>query len=148
MKLHQSFKWSDCYFSNYTLHFCPHALGNPNPISMGKSEMKRTTTPIKCGFGLSPLNCPFQFPTIFLYWVLLNYIELCEQCLLKMVLLNLATKVHVVLNCFSFRGGLDVTHGQTGTESVYTVFRDREIMFHVSTKLPFTEGDTQQVTEH
>lgn len=46
----------------------------------------------------------------------------------------------------SFRGGLDVTHGQTGVESVYTTFRDREIMFHVSTKLPFTDGDTQQVT--
>ncbi|XP_061325894.1 rap1 GTPase-activating protein 2 isoform X6 [Pezoporus flaviventris] len=44
-----------------------------------------------------------------------------------------------------FRGGLDVSHGQTGAESVYTVFRDREIMFHVSTKLPFTEGDTQQL---
>ncbi|NXG42374.1 RPGP2 protein, partial [Psilopogon haemacephalus] len=43
-----------------------------------------------------------------------------------------------------FRGGLDVSHGQTGAESVYTVFRDREIMFHVSTKLPFTEGDAQQ----
>lgn len=39
-----------------------------------------------------------------------------------------------------------MTHGQTGVESVYTVFRDREIMFHVSTKLPFTEGDAQQVT--
>ncbi|XP_055475453.1 rap1 GTPase-activating protein 2 isoform X5 [Psammomys obesus] len=44
-----------------------------------------------------------------------------------------------------FRGGLDVTHGQTGVESVYTTFRDREIMFHVSTKLPFTDGDTQQL---
>ncbi|XP_054856944.1 rap1 GTPase-activating protein 2 isoform X2 [Eublepharis macularius] len=44
-----------------------------------------------------------------------------------------------------FRGGLDVTHGQTGMDSVYTVFRDREIMFHVSTKLPFTEGDIQQL---
>ncbi|XP_035155226.1 rap1 GTPase-activating protein 2 isoform X5 [Callithrix jacchus] len=44
-----------------------------------------------------------------------------------------------------FRGGLDVTHGQTGVESVYTTFRDREIMFHVSTKLPFTEGDAQQL---
>ncbi|XP_063812079.1 rap1 GTPase-activating protein 2 isoform X3 [Pseudophryne corroboree] len=44
-----------------------------------------------------------------------------------------------------FRGGLDVAHGQTGTESIYTVFRDKEIMFHVSTKLPFTEGDTQQL---
>lgn len=45
----------------------------------------------------------------------------------------------------SFRGGLDVSHGQTGSESVYTTFRQREIMFHVSTKLPFTEGDIQQV---
>uniref|UniRef100_A0A7N8XSL8 RAP1 GTPase activating protein 2 n=1 Tax=Mastacembelus armatus TaxID=205130 RepID=A0A7N8XSL8_9TELE len=44
-----------------------------------------------------------------------------------------------------FRGGLDVSHGQTGSESVYTVFRQREIMFHVSTKLPFTEGDVQQL---
>uniref|UniRef100_A0A670JGS0 RAP1 GTPase activating protein n=1 Tax=Podarcis muralis TaxID=64176 RepID=A0A670JGS0_PODMU len=44
-----------------------------------------------------------------------------------------------------FRGGLDVTHGQTGTESVYYNFRNKEIMFHVSTKLPYTEGDTQQL---
>nr|XP_057935177.1 rap1 GTPase-activating protein 2-like isoform X3 [Doryrhamphus excisus] len=44
-----------------------------------------------------------------------------------------------------FRGGLDVSHGQTGTESVYTVFRQKEIMFHVSTKLPFTDGDIQQL---
>lgn len=44
-----------------------------------------------------------------------------------------------------FRGGLDVTHGQTGSESVYCHFRDKEIMFHVSTKLPYTEGDAQQV---
>ncbi|XP_052431535.1 rap1 GTPase-activating protein 2 isoform X6 [Carassius gibelio] len=44
-----------------------------------------------------------------------------------------------------FRGGLDVSHGQTGSESIYTTFRQREIMFHVSTKLPFTEGDIQQL---
>ncbi|XP_063064475.1 rap1 GTPase-activating protein 1 isoform X2 [Engraulis encrasicolus] len=44
-----------------------------------------------------------------------------------------------------FRGGLDVTHGQTGTESYYTNFHSKEIMFHVSTKLPYTEGDTQQL---
>ncbi|XP_051966528.1 rap1 GTPase-activating protein 2-like isoform X1 [Xyrauchen texanus] len=44
-----------------------------------------------------------------------------------------------------FRGGLDVSHGQTGSESVYTMFRQKEIMFHVSTKLPFTEGDIQQL---
>ncbi|XP_031694576.1 rap1 GTPase-activating protein 2-like isoform X2 [Anarrhichthys ocellatus] len=44
-----------------------------------------------------------------------------------------------------FRGGLDVSHGQTGSQSVYTVHRQQEVMFHVSTKLPFTEGDTQQL---
>ncbi|XP_031641808.1 rap1 GTPase-activating protein 2 isoform X3 [Oncorhynchus kisutch] len=44
-----------------------------------------------------------------------------------------------------FRGGLDVYHGQTGNDAVFTSFHGREIMFHVSTKLPFTEGDTQQL---
>ncbi|XP_036386245.1 rap1 GTPase-activating protein 1 isoform X1 [Megalops cyprinoides] len=44
-----------------------------------------------------------------------------------------------------FRGGLDVTHGQTGTESIYHNFHGKEIMFHVSTKLPYTEGDSQQL---
>ncbi|XP_037125379.1 rap1 GTPase-activating protein 2-like isoform X6 [Syngnathus acus] len=44
-----------------------------------------------------------------------------------------------------FRGGLDVSHGQTGSQSVYTVHKQQEVMFHVSTKLPFTEGDTQQL---
>uniref|UniRef100_A0A674B183 RAP1 GTPase activating protein a n=1 Tax=Salmo trutta TaxID=8032 RepID=A0A674B183_SALTR len=44
-----------------------------------------------------------------------------------------------------FRGGLDVTHGQTGSESVYHNYRNKEVMFHVSTKLPYTEGDTQQL---
>ncbi|CAL8280786.1 unnamed protein product [Arctogadus glacialis] len=44
-----------------------------------------------------------------------------------------------------FRGGLDVSHGQTGTQSVYTAHRGQEIMFHVSTKLPYTEGDQQQL---
>ncbi|XP_037309266.2 rap1 GTPase-activating protein 2 isoform X3 [Pungitius pungitius] len=44
-----------------------------------------------------------------------------------------------------FRGGLDVCHGQTGREAVVTSFRGREIMFHVATKLPFTEGDPQQL---
>ncbi|XP_056385738.1 rap1 GTPase-activating protein 1-like isoform X1 [Hyla sarda] len=48
-------------------------------------------------------------------------------------------------NFKGFRGGLDVTQGQTGTESVYTTFRGHEIMFHVSTKLPYTAGDAQQL---
>uniref|UniRef100_A0ABM5EMF4 Rap1 GTPase-activating protein 2 isoform X2 n=2 Tax=Pogona vitticeps TaxID=103695 RepID=A0ABM5EMF4_9SAUR len=59
--------------------------------------------------------------------------------------LNLLGDTITLQDFRGFRGGLDVTHGQTGAESVYTVFRDREIMFHVSTKLPFTEGDTQQL---
>ncbi|XP_069098989.1 rap1 GTPase-activating protein 1-like isoform X2 [Pleurodeles waltl] len=48
-------------------------------------------------------------------------------------------------NFRGFRGGLDVTRGQTGSESVYTTYRGKEIMFHVSTKLPYTEGDVQQL---
>ncbi|XP_034447770.1 rap1 GTPase-activating protein 1-like isoform X15 [Hippoglossus hippoglossus] len=48
-------------------------------------------------------------------------------------------------NFKGFRGGLDVTHGQTGAESVYCNYRNKEVMFHVSTKLPYTEGDTQQL---
>lgn len=37
-------------------------------------------------------------------------------------------------------------NGQTGSEAVFTSFQGREIMFHVATKLPFTEGDPQQVS--
>ncbi|XP_034066869.1 rap1 GTPase-activating protein 1 isoform X14 [Gymnodraco acuticeps] len=48
-------------------------------------------------------------------------------------------------NFKGFRGGLDVTHGQTGTESIYCNYRNKEVMFHVSTKLPYTDGDTQQL---
>ncbi|XP_031432829.1 rap1 GTPase-activating protein 2 isoform X2 [Clupea harengus] len=44
-----------------------------------------------------------------------------------------------------FRGGLDISHGQTGSEAVFTSFHGREIMFHVATKLPFTNGDAQQL---
>jgi len=44
-----------------------------------------------------------------------------------------------------YRGGLDTQFGQTGEEAVYEVFKDREIMFHVSTLLPYTENDPQQL---
>lgn len=57
----------------------------------------------------------------------------------------LSTSVYILWHIFRFRGGLDVSHGQTGSQSVYTVFRGQELMFHISTKLPYTEGDTQQV---
>ncbi|XP_076472711.1 uncharacterized protein LOC143302082 [Babylonia areolata] len=44
-----------------------------------------------------------------------------------------------------FRGGLDTQHGQTGTESVYTMFKNKEVMFHVSTLLPHSSADPQQL---
>ncbi|XP_078494308.1 uncharacterized protein LOC100183188 isoform X2 [Ciona intestinalis] len=44
-----------------------------------------------------------------------------------------------------FRGGLDVNHGHTGQSSVHSHFLDQEVMFHVSTKLPYVEGDRQQL---
>lgn len=44
-----------------------------------------------------------------------------------------------------YRGGLDIQNGHTGDTAVYEVFKEREIMFHVSTLLPYTEGDPQQL---
>ncbi|CAG7817153.1 unnamed protein product [Allacma fusca] len=44
-----------------------------------------------------------------------------------------------------YRGGLDTQHGQTGNESVYVNYQNREIMFHVSTMLPYMESDSQQL---
>lgn len=44
-----------------------------------------------------------------------------------------------------YSGGLDTKNNQTGRKAVYTKFKGREIMFHVSTLLPFTNGDSQQL---
>lgn len=44
-----------------------------------------------------------------------------------------------------YRGGLDIQNGHTGDQAVYEVFKERELMFHVSTLLPFTESDPQQL---
>lgn len=44
-----------------------------------------------------------------------------------------------------YRGGLDIQNGHTGDTAVYEVFKEREVMFHVSTLLPYTEGDPQQL---
>ena len=46
---------------------------------------------------------------------------------------------------FRYKGGLDVSKDQTGEHSVFTQFEGHEVMFHVSTLLPFTEDDRQQV---
>ncbi len=45
----------------------------------------------------------------------------------------------------AYNGGLDVQQGMTGKHSYFTKFKDYSIMFHVSTELPFTEGDPQQI---
>lgn len=44
-----------------------------------------------------------------------------------------------------YRGGLNVNNDATGTHSVYTQHRGYEIMFHVSTLLPFQPDDLQRV---
>ncbi|XP_070491751.1 rap1 GTPase-activating protein 1-like isoform X2 [Chironomus tepperi] len=44
-----------------------------------------------------------------------------------------------------YRGGLDIQNGHTGDVAIYDVFQDREIIFHVSTLLPYTNGDPQQL---
>ncbi|KAM7315517.1 uncharacterized protein ISCGN_005300 [Ixodes scapularis] len=44
-----------------------------------------------------------------------------------------------------YKGGLDTVHDLTGTESVYTAWKNIEIMFHVSTMLPHEEHDPQKL---
>ena len=44
-----------------------------------------------------------------------------------------------------FRGGLDIIKDTTGKKSIYTKFGEFEIMFHVSTLLPFDKGNPQQL---
>ncbi|XP_065916721.1 GTPase-activating Rap/Ran-GAP domain-like protein 3 isoform X2 [Dysidea avara] len=44
-----------------------------------------------------------------------------------------------------FKGGLDTKNNSTGKQSLYTVFQGHEIMFHVSTMLPYHAENKQQV---
>ena len=44
-----------------------------------------------------------------------------------------------------FAGGLDTKTKTTGTHSIHSKYQDYEIMFHVSTMLPFYPADPQQV---
>jgi len=44
-----------------------------------------------------------------------------------------------------FRGGLDVVANTTGTQSVFATTGREQIMFHVSTLLPFDEDNPQQL---
>jgi len=45
----------------------------------------------------------------------------------------------------NYAGGLDVNKNTTGTHSVYTNWNNNEIMFHVSTMLPYSEYEPQQL---
>ncbi|XP_032089310.1 GTPase-activating Rap/Ran-GAP domain-like protein 3 [Thamnophis elegans] len=44
-----------------------------------------------------------------------------------------------------YRGGLDTKNDTTGIYSIYTVYQGHEIMFHVSTMLPYSKENKQQV---
>ncbi|VEN60453.1 unnamed protein product, partial [Callosobruchus maculatus] len=44
-----------------------------------------------------------------------------------------------------YRGGLDIKGDMTGKFSVYTIYEGHEIMFHVSTLLPYSRDNRQQV---
>ncbi|KAL1506052.1 hypothetical protein ABEB36_005484 [Hypothenemus hampei] len=44
-----------------------------------------------------------------------------------------------------YKGGLDTVHDLTGLYSIYTNWRNIEIMFHVSTLLPFESHDPQKL---
>uniref|UniRef100_A0A673IS76 Signal-induced proliferation-associated 1-like protein 1 n=1 Tax=Sinocyclocheilus rhinocerous TaxID=307959 RepID=A0A673IS76_9TELE len=44
-----------------------------------------------------------------------------------------------------YRAQLDTKTDSTGTHSLYTTFKDYEIMFHVSTMLPYTPNNKQQL---
>lgn len=45
----------------------------------------------------------------------------------------------------SYRAQLDTKTDSTGMHSLYTVYQDHEIMFHVSTMLPYTPNNQQQL---
>ena len=47
-----------------------------------------------------------------------------------------------------YRAGLDGNNDLTGKYSVFTKFNNNEIMFHVSTLLPFEEFDSQKVGDN
>ena len=42
--------------------------------------------------------------------------------------------------------GVSVSADSTGTHSLYTTYQDYEVMFHVSTLLPYTPNNRQQVS--
>uniref|UniRef100_A0A8L0DPN4 GTPase activating Rap/RanGAP domain like 3 n=1 Tax=Oncorhynchus mykiss TaxID=8022 RepID=A0A8L0DPN4_ONCMY len=47
-----------------------------------------------------------------------------------------------------YRGGLDTKNDTTGMNSIYTVYQGHELMFHVSTMLPYSKENKQQSERH
>ncbi|XP_018417580.1 PREDICTED: GTPase-activating Rap/Ran-GAP domain-like protein 3 isoform X3 [Nanorana parkeri] len=60
-------------------------------------------------------------------------------------LLNLLGDTITLKSWIGYRGGLDTKNDTTGTHSIYTVYQGHEIMFHVSTMLPYSKENKQQV---
>ncbi|XP_043913822.1 GTPase-activating Rap/Ran-GAP domain-like protein 3 [Protopterus annectens] len=59
--------------------------------------------------------------------------------------LNLFGDTITLKGWMGYRGGLDTKNDTTGTHSIYTVYQGHEIMFHVSTMLPYSKENKQQV---
>ncbi|XP_042130771.1 GTPase-activating Rap/Ran-GAP domain-like protein 3 isoform X3 [Peromyscus maniculatus bairdii] len=59
--------------------------------------------------------------------------------------LNLLGDTITLKGWTGYRGGLDTKNNTTGINSVYTVYQGHEVMFHVSTMLPYSKENRQQV---
>ncbi|XP_078406072.1 GTPase-activating Rap/Ran-GAP domain-like protein 3 isoform X4 [Cetorhinus maximus] len=59
--------------------------------------------------------------------------------------LNLMGETITLRGWIGYRGGLDTKNDTTGIHSIYTVYQGHEIMFHVSTMLPYSKENKQQV---
>ncbi|XP_078082550.1 GTPase-activating Rap/Ran-GAP domain-like protein 3 isoform X7 [Mustelus asterias] len=59
--------------------------------------------------------------------------------------LNLMGETITLKGWIGYRGGLDTKNDTTGIHSIYTVYQGHEIMFHVSTMLPYSKENKQQV---
>ncbi|XP_072816239.1 GTPase-activating Rap/Ran-GAP domain-like protein 3 isoform X1 [Vicugna pacos] len=59
--------------------------------------------------------------------------------------LNLLGDTITLKGWTGYRGGLDTKNDTTGIHSVYTVYQGHEIMFHISTMLPYSKENKQQV---
>lgn len=61
------------------------------------------------------------------------------------MLTDLIPRLSFSLRDVCFRVSFALVADSTGTHSLYTRYQDYEIMFHVSTMLPYTSNNTQQV---